>query len=69
MAFYITKQFDEVDHICWRYYGRTQQTVEAVLEANPGLADMAPILPAGVAIFLPDLPAPETVQLLRIWSE
>lgn len=69
MAYYITQQFDEVDHICWRYYGRTQQTVEAVLEANPGLADMAPILPQGVAILLPDLPAPETTELLRIWSE
>jgi phage tail protein X len=22
---YITRQFDEVDLICWRYYGRTQQ--------------------------------------------
>lgn len=69
MAYYITQQFDEVDHICWRYYGRTQQTVEAVLDANPGLADMAPILPQGVAILLPDLPAPETTELLRIWSE
>lgn len=69
MPYYVTKQFDEVDEICWRYYGRTQQTVEAVLEANPGLADMAPILPQGVAILLPDLPAPETTELLRIWTE
>lgn len=69
MAYYVTKQFDEVDQICWRYYGRTRQTVEAVFESNPGLADMAPILPQGVAILLPDLPAPETTELLRIWTE
>lgn len=68
MTYYVTKQFDQVDEICWRYYGRTQQTVEAVFESNPGLADMAPILPQGVTILLPDLPAPSTSQTLRIWD-
>jgi phage tail protein X len=65
---YITQQFDEVDAICWRYYGRTQQTVEVVLEANPGLADLAPILPEGLVISLPDLPAPSTSEAVRIWD-
>lgn len=66
---YITRQFDEVDAICWRYYGRTQQTVEAVLLANPGLADMMPILPEGVTISLPDLPEPSTSETVRIWDQ
>jgi phage tail protein X len=66
---YITQQFDELDDICWRYYGRTQQTVEAVLVANPGLADMLPILPPGMTILLPDLPQPETTEVLRIWDQ
>jgi phage tail protein X len=65
---YITRQFDEVDLICWRYYGRTQQTVEAVMEANPNLADLMPILPQGLTIELPDLPDPETTTTLRIWD-
>lgn len=65
---YVTRQFDEVDAICHRYYGRTQQTVEAVLSANPGLADMAPILPEGLTIMLPDLPAPSTSETVRIWD-
>lgn len=65
---YVTRQFDEVDAICHRYYGRTQQTVEAVLAANPGLADMAPILPEGLTIMLPDLPAPSTSETVRIWD-
>jgi P2-like prophage tail protein X len=65
---YITRQFDELDDICWRYYGRTQQTVEAVMVANPNLADMLPILPEGITILLPDLPQPETTQTLRIWD-
>lgn len=68
MAYYITKQFDMVDEICWRYYGRTQQTVEAVLIANPGLADMAPILPPNVAIFLPDIPQPLVSELVDLWG-
>jgi phage tail protein X len=65
---YITRQFDELDNICWRYYGRTQQTVEAVLRANPNLAEMMPILPEGLEILLPDLPQPETTETLRLWD-
>lgn len=65
---YVTKQFDQVDDICWRYYGRTQQTVEAVLLANPNLGDLLPILPEGLTIELPDLPAPSTSETLRIWD-
>lgn len=65
---YITRQFDELDDICWRYYGRTQQTVEAVMIANPNLADLMPILPEGLTINLPDLPQPETTETLRLWD-
>ena len=67
--FYVTRQFDELDYICWRYYGRTQQTVEAVLRANPNLADLMPILPEGLQILLPDLPTPSTSETIRIWDQ
>jgi phage tail protein X len=66
---YITRQFDELDAICFRYYGRTQGTVEAVLVANPNLADLLPILPEGITIELPDLQQPETTETLRIWDQ
>lgn len=65
---YVTQQFDELDAICHRYYGRTQQTVEAVMVANPNLADMLPILPEGLTILLPDLPAPSISETVRIWD-
>lgn len=65
---YITQQFDELDAICWRYYGRTQGTVEAVMEVNQNLAELMPIMPEGVTILLPDLPQPETTTTLRIWD-
>lgn len=66
---YVTRQFDELDAICWSYYGRTQQTVEAVLLTNPDLADMLPILPEGVTIMLPDIPTPSTSETVRIWDQ
>ena len=31
-----TLQGDTVDALCWRHYGRTDGTVETVLEANTG---------------------------------
>lgn len=65
---YRTLQFDEVDAICWRFYGRTQQTIEAVMARNPGLADLMPILPEGIIIELPDLQQPETTETLRVWD-
>jgi phage tail protein X len=65
---YVTRQFDELDLICWRFYGRTQQTVEALMVANPNLADLMPVLPEGLTIELPDLPDPETTTTLRIWD-
>jgi phage tail protein X len=48
-------QGDTVDALCWRHYGRTDSTVEAVLEANPGLADLGVVLPVGTPVYLPAL--------------
>lgn len=47
------RQGDTVDLICWRHYGRTRDVTEAVLEANPGLADIGPVLPHGHAVIMP----------------
>lgn len=64
-----TQQNDTVDAICWRHYGRTAGVVEAVLDANPGLADRGPVLPAGVLVTLPELQttAPER-QMVNLWN-
>lgn len=40
-------QGDTLDAICVRYYGRTEGVVEAVLAANPGLAELGAVLPHG----------------------
>ena len=68
-AFYRSKDGDVVDAIAWAHYGRQDEgVVEAVLEANPGLADLGPILDAGVRIKLPALPDPAPRQGVRLWS-
>lgn len=59
-------QGDTVDRICHVHYGRTAGVTEAVYEANPGLADIGPILPTGTVVKLPEIaekPAQATVQL------
>lgn len=59
-------QYDTVDAICHRYYGRTEGMTEIVLIANPGLSDRGPYLPNGMLITLPDVvpnPIKPTVQL------
>lgn len=62
-------QGDTVDAICWRYYGRTAGTVEAVLEANRGLADLGPVLPMGTRVTLPDVPATrENHRVVQLWD-
>lgn len=66
---YITREGDVLDWIVWRQYGRLQERlVELVLEANRGLADYGPILPAGVSVVLPELPRATRTQGVRLWD-
>ncbi|MCG8632706.1 MAG: tail protein X [Desulfobacterales bacterium] len=66
---YRTVENDMLDRICHEYYGTSGKTVEAVLKANPGLADRGTTLPAGLEITLPDL-APDTDETatVRLWD-
>lgn len=63
-----TTQGETVDALCWRYYGRTQGAVEAVLLANPGLASHGLLLPQGMPVLMPVLPTPPTQQLTQLWD-
>ncbi|WP_406819225.1 tail protein X [Pseudomonas sp. KnCO4] len=64
-----TQQNDTVDALCWRHYGRTAGVVEAVLDANPGLADRGAVLQGGVLVNLPEIQtsAPER-QMVNLWE-
>jgi phage tail protein X len=63
------QQNDTVDALCWRHYGRTAGVTEAVLEANPGLADHGPTLPQGLAMHMPEtqVAAPQR-QSVNLWD-
>ncbi len=65
---YRTRQHDELDWVCWKHYGTQTGTVEAVLEANPGLAGYGPLLPANLVIVMPDFTPPATVQTVKLWD-
>ena len=67
MTEHVTVDGDMVDAVCRAHYGPRQGVTEKVLAANPGLAAMGPVLPAGVRILLPDLPPPDPPQA-RLWD-
>lgn len=64
---YRTKDGDVLDLICLRAYDDHIYSVETVLEANRGLADHGPILPAGLVIDLPEA-QPATPPTIRLWD-
>lgn len=65
----IAQQGDTVDALCHRHLGRTAGVTEAVLESNPGLSALGPVLPMGTAVELPDqLPAAPNNNLIQLWD-
>ncbi|AEA58853.1 tail protein X [Burkholderia gladioli] len=55
-------QDESLDALCWRYYGSTSGTVEAVMAANPGIAALGVALPAGTVV---EMPAPVAIDQVR----
>ncbi|BCQ60773.1 tail protein X [Pseudomonas protegens] len=62
-----TSDGDLLDTLCHQYYGHLNGSVEAVLDANQGLADEPQPFRAGVLIVLPDLPV-TTEAALQLWD-
>ena len=63
----ITRDGDVLDALIWLHYGRGD-VLAAVLEANPSLARLPPVLTAGLVIELPGLPLPVEAPVIRLWS-
>jgi phage tail protein X len=62
---------DRLDSICQQHYGHLNGSVEAVLAANPGLADRTTaVFNSGEVITLPTIQAPEqsVKQSIRLWD-
>ena len=62
-----TADGDVLDTICHNYYGHLNGTVEAVLDANQGLASEVQPFRTGLLIYLPDLPSPSN-EVVMLWS-
>jgi phage tail protein X len=62
-----TSDGDLLDTICHNFYGHLTGSVEAVLDANQGLADEPQPYRAGVVILLPDLPRPSE-DGINLWD-
>lgn len=69
-ATYITAQGDMVDAIAWLNYGVVAGVAEAILAANPGLAEQPPVLPENLTIQLPDIAAASSPpkQTVNLWD-
>ena len=69
MRSYRTRQGDMLDAICKAELG-SEVHAPAVLAANPRLADLGPIYPAGLLIQLPEVAAPaaRVVGTIRLWG-
>lgn len=61
---------DMLDAVVQRFYGRTDGSIEFVLEQNPSLAQSGPVLTAGQTIHLPPLPptTAEEQQTIKLWG-
>lgn len=69
MQKYRTSEGDTADLIAWKQYGtQTGQVVEQLLEANPGLADRGPTLPAGLVVMLPEIKPQTQAGGVRLWD-
>ncbi|ANR79969.1 phage tail protein [Kosakonia sacchari] len=64
----IAHQGDTLDVVCARHYGRTEGVFEAVLAANPGLAELGAVLPYGTAIELPDIQTAPVQETVNLWD-
>jgi phage tail protein X len=63
------RQYDTLDAICYRIYGTTAGVTERVLRANPGLADLGPVLPHGTPVMLPEITqAPSRAPTVQLWD-
>lgn len=64
----VSRQGETLDQIALREYGRTKDVTEKLLAANAHLRKLGVVLPEGIVINLPALPAETRTRLVRLWS-
>ncbi|QDL32714.1 tail protein X [Serratia liquefaciens] len=61
------QQGDTLDLLCQRHYGTTQGVTEAVLAANPGIAEQI-FLTAGQVVELPEIDRSAQQEAVQLWT-
>ena len=67
MRTYRTRDGDVLDAICKAELGDESQAA-AALEANPRLADLGPVYPAGLVVRLPEAAPRAAPRRVRLWG-
>ncbi len=64
------RQGDTLDELLWRERGLGAADIGPTLAANPGIADLGPVLPLGTAVDVPAsaTPAPTALPLIQLWD-
>ena len=63
-----SQQGDTLDLVLIRHYGYTAGITEQVLNLNPGLAALGPIIPTGTLITMPAAPTQAEQPLIQLWN-
>lgn len=63
-----SQQGDTLDLILFRHYGYTADITEQVLNLNPGLATLGPVIPTGTLINMPAAPTQAEQPLIQLWD-
>lgn len=67
----VARAGDKLDLMLWRDAGLGPGELTRVLDANPGLADLGPILPLGTIVTVPataDANATRVRPLIQLWD-
>ena len=70
-AYVVTGDGMMLDAILWqRFRRKTPGLLEKVLDMNPGLAGLGPVIPNGTRIIIPIEPAPKTAvrPVVKLWD-
>ena len=60
---------ETLDALVWRALRKGPSAVEAVLQANPALAEVGLFLPAGFDVVIPaEASAPATKPMINLWN-
>lgn len=68
MSEIITRDGDMLDELLWQHLG-TDAQIAAGFEANPGLAALGPVLPAGLRVRLPEARPLRQGGQVRLWGK